>query len=157
MKLSTFIKSYKIALSSVCEKVNGWKAIYFTSLSFNELDDTATFIFSDNDSMSPGSLGISATLKESAIESISGGLDNLYLVDSIIPNVKINDAGNVLVILNNLMSHLKRLYYDDWGSIELGDVWFNSDKGLAYFKLDKFESVVQTDGKLFLFGGRLDE
>ena len=152
MKLSTFIKSYKIALSSVCEKVNDWKAIYFTSISFNELDDTATFIFSDNDSMSPGSLGISATLKESAIESIRGCLDSLYLVDSIIPNVKINDAGNVLVILNNLMNHLKRLYSDDWSNIDITNVWFNSDKGLAYFELDRFKSTVQTDGKLFLFG-----
>jgi hypothetical protein len=55
------------------------------------------------------------------------------------------------------MNHLKRLYSDDWSSIELSDVWFNSDKCLAYFKLDRFESIVQTDGKLFLFGGRLDE
>lgn len=157
MKLTTFIKSYKIALSSVCEKVSDWGAIYFTSISLNELDDTVTFIFSDSNSMSPGSLGVSATFKVSVVESISGGLDSIYLIDSIIPSVKINDAGNVLVVLNNLMNHLKRLYSDDWSSIELSDVWFDSDKGLAYFKLDKFESVVQTDGKLFLFGGRLDE
>lgn len=157
MKLSTFIKSYKIALSSVCEKVGNWKAIYFTSISLNELDDTVTFIFSDSDSMSPGSLGVSATFKVSAVESISGGLDSIYLIDSIISNVKINDAGNVLVVLNNLMNHLKKLYSDDWISIELSDVWFDSDKGLAYFKLDKFKSAIQTDGKLFLFGERLDE
>lgn len=157
MKLSTFIKSYKIALSSVCEKVSDWKAIYFTSISFNESDNTVTFIFSDSDSMSPGSLGISATLKESVIESISGGLDNIYLIDSVIPNVKINDAGNILVVLNNLMNHLKKLYSDDWISIELSNVWFNSDEGLAYFELDKFKSAIQTDGKLFLFGERLDE
>lgn len=157
MKLSTFIKSYKIAFSSVCEKVSDWKAIYFGSVSFNESDNTVTFIFANSDSMSPDSLGISATLKSSAVENISGGLDSLYLIDSIIPNVKINDAGNVLVILNNLMNHLKKLYSDDWCSTELNSIWFDSDKGLAYFEIDRFKSVVQTDGKLFLFGGQIDE
>jgi hypothetical protein len=157
MKLSTFIKSYKIALSSVCDKVNDWKSLYLGLVTFPEYDNTITFIFSNDESMSPGSLGVSATLKVSTVESISGGLDNISLFDNVIPNVKVNDAGNVLIILNNLVNHLKTLYFDDWSSVEIDNVWFNPDKGLSYFELDKFKSAVQTDGRLFLFGDPLDD
>ena len=156
MKLSTFIKSYKIALSSVCEKVSDWKSLYLASVMFPDSDDNITFIFSNSDSMASGSLGVSATLSESSIESISGGLDSISLIEEA-PDVKINDAGKFLVILNNLINHLMKLFSDKWVDIEVSHLWFDYDKGLAYFKLDKFESVVQTDGKLFLFGGRLDE
>lgn len=34
MKLSTFIKSYKIALTSVCDKVSDWKAMFIGSIAF---------------------------------------------------------------------------------------------------------------------------
>lgn len=150
MKLSTFIKSYKIALSSVCEKVSDWESLYLVSVMFPDSDDNITFIFSNSDSMASGSLGVSATLSESSIESISGGLDSISLVEEA-PDVKINDAGKFLVILNNLVNHLMKLFSDKWVDIEVNQLWFDHDKGLAYFKLDKFESVVQTDGKLFLF------
>lgn len=156
MKLSTFIKSYKIALPSVCEKVSDWKSLYLGSVAFPDSDDKITFIFSNSDSMTSGSLGVSATLSESSIESISGGLDNISLIEEV-PNVKINDAGKFLVVLNNLVNHLMKLFDDKLVDVEVNQLWFDHDNGLAHFELNKFKSEVQTDGRLFLFGDPLDE
>lgn len=156
MKLSTFIKSYNIALSSVCEKVSDWKSLYLCSVAFQDSDDKITFIFSNSDSMASGSLVVSATLSESSIESISGGLDNISLVEEV-PNVKINDAGKFLIILNNLVNHIIKLFSYKLVDIEVIQLWFDHDKGLVHFELNKFKSDVQTDGRLFLFGDPLDD
>ena len=114
MKLSTFIKSYSIALYSICCKVIDWDNIYFDSALYNSQDDDKiTFIFSNNESMSLGSLGISVTFNTATIESIHSGFENNTLINESIPGVKVNDAGNFLIILNNLVSHLKRMLADD--------------------------------------------
>ena len=53
MKLSTFIKSYSIALYSICCKVIDWGNIYFDSALYNSQDDDKiTFIFSNSESIS---------------------------------------------------------------------------------------------------------
>ena len=156
MKLSTFIKSYSIALYSICCKVIDWDNIYFDSALYKSHDDKITFIFSHSESTSLGSLGISVTLNTATIESIHSGFENNTLINEAIPDVKVNDAGNFLIILNNLASHLKRMFADDWLTIEISDISFNQDTGYANIELDRFKSAIHTDGKLFLFGDTLD-
>ena len=156
MKLSTFIKSYSIALYSICCKVIDWDNIYFDSALYKSQDDKITFIFSNSESISLGSLGISVTLNTATIESIHSGFENTTLINEAIPDVKVNDAGNFLIILNNLVSHLKRMFVDDWLTIEISDISFNQDTGYANIELDRFKSAIHTDGKLFLFGDTLD-
>ena len=156
MKLSTFIKSYSIALYSICCKVIDWDNIYFDSALYKSHDDKITFIFSNSESTSLGSLGISVTLNTATIESIHSGFENNTLINEAIPYVKVNDAGNFLIILNNLASHLKRMFADDWLTIEISDISFNQDTGYANIELDRFKSAIHTDGKLFLFGDTLD-
>ena len=156
MKLSTFIKSYSIALYSICYKVIDWDNIYFDSALYKSHDDKIIFIFSNSESTSLGSLGISVTLNTATIESISTGFENNTLINEAIPDVKVNDAGNFLIILNNLASHLKRMFADDWLTIEISDISFNQGTGYANIELDRFKSAIHTDGKLFLFGDTLD-
>ena len=156
MKLSTFIKSYSIALYSICCKVIDWDNIYFESALYKSQDDKITFIFSNSESTSLGSLGISVTLNTATIESIHSGFENNTLINEATPDVKVNDAGNFLIILNNLASHLKRMFADDWLTVEISDISFNQDTGYANIELDRFKSAVHTDGKLFLFGDTLD-
>lgn len=156
MKLSTFIKSYSIALYSICCKVIDWDNIYFDSALYKSQDDKITFIFSNSESTYLGSLGISVTLNTATIESIHGGFENNALINEAIPDVRVNDAGNFLIILNNLVNHLKRMFADDWLTIEISDISFNQDTGYANIELDRFKSAVHTDGKLFLFGDTLD-
>lgn len=159
MKLSTFIKSYKIALTSVCDKVSDWKAMFIGSITFpDETDNRITFIYSNSCDMEPGSMGISASLSIPSIESISGGLDSFsHLSKHISQDTKINDSGRFLIILSNLSNRLKDLFGDDWVNVKVSHVWFNPDRGFAYFELDRFKTTVQTDGFLFLFGDPLDE
>lgn len=157
MKLSTFIKSYSIALYSICCKVIGWDNIYFDSALYNiQDDDKITFIFSNSESISLGSLGISVTFNTATIESIHCGFENNILINEPIPDVKVNDAGNFLIILNNLVSHLKRMFADDWLTVEISDISFNQDTGYANIELGRFKYAIHTDGKLFLFGDTLD-
>ena len=156
MKLSTFIKSYSIALYSICCKVIDWDNIYFDSALYKSQDDKITFIFSNSESTSLGSLGISVTLNTATIESIHSGFENNTLINEAISDVKVNDAGNFLIILNNLASHLKRMFADDWLTVEISDISFNQDTGYANIELDRFKSAIHTDGKLFLFGDTLD-
>ena len=156
MKLSTFIKSYSIALYSICCKVIDWDNIYFDSALYKSQDDKITFIFSNSESTSLGSLGISVTLNTATIEIINSGFENNTLINEAIPDVKVNDAGNFLIILNNLVSHLKRMFADDWLTIEISYISFNQDTGYANIELDRFKSAIHTDGKLFLFGDTLD-
>ena len=156
MKLSTFIKSYSIALYSICCKVIDWDNIYFDSALYKSQDDKITFIFSNSEFTSLGSLGISVTLNTATIESIHSGFENNTLINEAIPDVKLNDAGNFLIILNNLASHLKRMFADDWLTIEISDISFNQDTSYASIELDRFKSAIHTDGKLFLFGDTLD-
>lgn len=70
--------------------------------------------------------------------------------------MKVNDACNFLIILNNLASHLKRMFADDWLTVEISDISFNQDTSYANIELNRFKSAIHTDGKLFLFGDTLD-
>ena len=159
MKLSTFIKAYKIALSSVCVQIKDWKGVYIGSIIFPDAEDNrVTFIFSSSADLEPGSLGVSASLSVDAVESIKGGLANIALAEEhITSNAKISDVGKVLIVLNNLSLRLRDLYQDDWSNIDITNVWFAPDRGFAYFELDRFKSTVQTDGQLFLFGDPLND
>ena len=125
MKLSTFIKSYSIALYSIRCKVIDWDNIYSDSALYKSHDNKITFIFSNSESTSLGSLCISVALNNATIESINCGFENNTLINEAIPDVNVNDADNFLIILNNLASHLKRMFADDWLTVEISDISFN--------------------------------
>lgn len=126
MKLPIFIKSYSIALYSIYCKVIYLDNAYFDSLLYkSQDDDKITFIFSNSESTSLGSFVISVTLNNATIESIHSGFENNTLINEAIPDVKVNDACNFFIILNNLASHLKRMFADDWLTVEISDISFN--------------------------------
>lgn len=122
-------------------------------IEFSESKDKVTFIFSNNSSLTPGSIGVSVTVSAEAIENLLGGLDHIALAEGHLPHdAKIHDVGKVLIVLNNLSLRLRDMFPDDWNNVDITGVWFDSDKGLAYFSLDRFKSIVRTDGHLFIFG-----
>jgi hypothetical protein len=79
MKLTTFIKAYKIALCNVSEKVSSWKSVFIGGIFFPENDNnTLKFIFTSGYSAQPGDIGISATLNIENVENLpKGGLSTI--------------------------------------------------------------------------------
>lgn len=157
MKLSTFIRSYMIALYSICDKISDWKSAYLDSVSFQHSNNRVLFTFSDNESFDPGSLCISVAINTSSVENIDCCLEDYLSMFSSIKQDKINYAFNILVILDSLASHIKILFGDCWNTVKITNAWFSQDRIFAYFELDQFKDVVQTDGRLFLFGDLLNE
>lgn len=159
IKLTTFIKAYKIALSNIFEKVNKWKSVYLGEVhlpgeSEYSPEDRILFIFSSSSTMDPGSQGIQASLSVAAIEGVNGGLDNITIAKEYInADKEINEAGRMLIALDNLYQTFKNISEEDCNSVNIKSLWFDFDKGLAVFQTDIFKSPVSTDGKLFLIGG----
>ena len=113
MKLTTFIKSYKIALSNINNKVANWKNVYLGDIYFpdNDSPDKIVFIFSSGHNMQPGDMGISAAVNTKAVEMMRGGLSTIaeMTYDALDKDVlareyinrkeKINECGRVMVLL----------------------------------------------------------
>ena len=165
MKLTTFIKSYKLALANMGEKVAEWSNVFLGSIHFPEDDDKLTFIFSSGYNMQPGDMGISASLKLSTLESLAkskGGLNSIAAMTSNaldkdvlakeykLHKEKINEAGRFVVLLEVLIDKLQTMEPDNLENIELKNVYFDFDKDLAEFDIDT--TRIYTDGQLVLIG-----
>lgn len=164
MKLTTFIKSYKIALSGISEKVSSWPSIYLGQCIFPDKSnpEKISFIFSTGHAMQPGDMGISASVSVKAVEQTAGGLNSIaqMTADALDKDVmareyinqkeKINEAGRVMVLLETLLTRLQALEPDTWEDAVLNDIAFNFDKDLANFRINN--SDIYTNGSLVLFG-----
>ena len=164
MKLTTFIKAYKIALFNVSEKVSSWKSVFIGSIFFPENDDnTLKFIFTSGYSAQHGDIGISATLNIENIENLpKGGLSTIAEMTSdaldkdvmareyINNGEKINEAGRMLVLLEILLLRLQTMEPDTWESAEIESLIFDFDKDIAEFSIDN--KRVYTNGSLVLLG-----
>ena len=157
MRLLTFIKAYKIALYSISEKVSKWKEVYLGDVYFpgeHDIPDTRIdFLFSNSQTMEPGAIGLSVALDILGVENISGNIESLTLSsDSIKPEIKINDAGRVIVILDGLATQLESILDIGIDSVHISSMSFNFEEGLAILKLSAFKDEIYTDGNLILFG-----
>ena len=163
MKLTTFIKSYKIALANINDKVADWKDVYVASIQFPEKDeDVLQFIFSSGYNMQPGDIAISATISLSRVERIKGGLNTIedmtmqildkdVLAREYINHCeKINEAGRMMVILETLLQRLKIMESETWEHADVKSVLFDFDKDIAEFDIDN--STVYTNGCIVMFG-----
>lgn len=161
MKLTTFIKTYKIALASTTERVSNWNNIYLCEIHFPEDDGKIKFTFSNEYDMKPGAIAISVTIDSFRAESIEGGLKSVsemmsHILDSNIlareyinHNEKINEAGRMVVLFDTLMQHLKEDTFN-WKDAIIKDVLFNFEDDAAKFLIN--DKSIITNGCLVLFG-----
>lgn len=157
MRLLTFIKAYKIALYSISEKVSKWKDVYLGDVYFpgeHDIPDTRVgFLFSNSQTMEPGAIGLSVALDIFGVENISGNIESLTLSNgSIKPEIKINNAGRVIVILDGLVTRLESILDTGIESVHISRMSFNFEEDLAILKLSAFKDEIHTDGNLILFG-----
>ena len=164
MKLTTFMKAYKIALSNIGDRVKDWSNVYLGDVQFPDDDrpDRITFVFSTGHDMQPGDMGLSAALPIIAVESLKGGLNSIAKMtmdaldkdclarEYINRKEKINDCGRVMVLLETMLERLKVMEEDRWGSAEITNIFFNFDKDLAEFIVDGM--TIYTNGSLVLLG-----
>lgn len=152
IKLTTFIKAYKIALSNISDKVSKWNKVYLGDIDFSN-SENIVFIFTNSSTMEPGALGISAGLNIELVEKLKGGLDNITISkDYINTGAEINEVGRMLIVLDNLFQTLTNMGPDFWEDAKVKSIDFDFDKGLAIFNTDIFKAPISTDGRLVLIG-----
>jgi hypothetical protein len=144
MKLSTFIKSYKLALYNIWHRISDWDNVFVHSVEF--LDDRVRFTFISTCTAEPGSIGIQLSLYGKQVDSVACGLDNLQF-DVKLNNKDnpINDFGRVLFTLENIASKFKQTYNDVDLTSEITSFDFDLNKNLIKFKTNKFENEISTD------------
>ena len=155
IKLTTLIKAYKLALSNLGEKVGKWGKVYLGEVRFigEKVPDSIVFTFSNSSTMEPGAMGISAALNIELVEKLKGGLESITIAkDYINKSLEINEAGRMLVVLDNLFTTLSNMGPDFWEDAMVKDVYFDFDKDLAIFDTDIFKAPISTDGHLVLIG-----
>jgi hypothetical protein len=155
MKLTSFIKIYKIALSHIVDATKDWPRVYLGEVIFPGFVDVPKnkirLVFASTSDMEPGSLGLQLSFNIESIDSLKGGLDNVSVAKEYInSDVEINDAGRLLLVLENILNHYKSLYPDHYQDIELNSFYFNFDKGTVVFDSNITDGPINTDGHLFL-------
>ena len=161
IKLTTLIKAYKLALSSIYEKVENWNTIYLKSVSLPNTDDlpgdTIVFTFSNNSKFQPGALAISISLSIYSVERFKGGLNYLEVEKELITSkTPINDIGRFLLILFHLMDQIKVLFSEESvDDIVVESIDFDLDRDLFIFNIASKSGnkvTICTDERLSLFG-----
>lgn len=166
MKLTTFIKAYKIALSNINDKVASWKSVYVGSILLPEKNDPRlAFIFSTGHDMQAGELAMSVSLNENSLDRLDNTSKGLDSVSEITKNAldkdvlareyksrceKINEAGRFVIVLEVLLDRLKSVEPDSWSDSDVSEIYFDFNKDLAEFCING--SRVYTDGQLLLLG-----
>lgn len=153
IKLTTFIKAYKIALSSISNKASKWDKIYLGEADFSN-QENIIFIFTNRSASEAGALGISASLNIELVEKLKGGLSNISVSkDYINTGAEINEAGRMLIVLDNLFQTLANMEEPEFcENIKVKSISFDFDKDLTIFNTDVFKEPISTDGRLVLIG-----
>jgi hypothetical protein len=135
MKLTSFIRSYKLALSTVCERSHNWKKIYVCKIVLPDKDESnkVEFVFSPKPIIESSDIGMSVSIKVGSIYKMSMPSTDLLLScvnneiimtndlinkediskEYINKKEKINDSGRFLIILENLLSKLEESHNEE--------------------------------------------
>ena len=152
IKLTTFIKAYKIVLSNISDKVSKWDKVYLDSVDFDN-SENVIFTFTSSSVREVGVMGISAGLNIELVEKIKGGLEKITISKEYInTGAEINEVGRMLIVLDNLFQTLTNMGPDFWEDAKIKSIDFDFDKGLAIFETDIFKAPISTDGRLVLIG-----
>lgn len=163
MKLITFIKSYKIALFNVCNRVSAWDSVYLGDVTFPDNNDKLTFLFSNGYNLQPNDLGIFSSVSVLEVDKlnvdykditkfISDKIDKILLAREYInKHEKINEASRLVVIFGCLLEILQNLYGKSFDEADISDIDFNFTKDLLRVKLNG--TNVYTNGIVLLSSG----
>lgn len=154
MKLSTFIKSYKIALSEIYNKVKDWNRVYLGEFEFFEDSNIVTFTFSSTPDMEENSIGLKVSFNIHAISAISDGVEKIAVAKEYInKDSQINDIGRFLLVLENTYNQINSMD----GEFDFKDLNFNLAKDVAVFNFivtddSKYRLSVYSDENMSMFG-----
>jgi hypothetical protein len=164
MKFTSFIKAYKVALASVCEKVSDWPKVYLGDLYLPDEDnpEKITFVFSNGPFMETGDLALSVSVNVFLIDSYykndkrtfselaeENSLDkNDIIMHYIDTKENINETSRLLVLLEVVADKLNNIY-ENTDSILLKDVFFKFNDDLIRFEFS--DCAVTTNGCLIMF------
>lgn len=136
MKLTTFIKAYKLSLAEITTKVKDWDRVYFGTVDLpNETNENVVITFSSTPDMAPGSVGVTIAFCEKSVESLKGGISEPTFSKGYLDNVKSsNDAIRFLIALHYCYKQIKN-YVNDIESILLDSCAYTADSDLVTFNL----------------------
>ena len=144
MKLTTFIKAYKLSLAEIANKVKDWKSVYFGTVDLpNETNENVVITFSSTSDMAPGSIGVTVAFNEKSVESLKDGISEPAIPKGYLDNVKSsNDAIRFLIALYKCYKQIE-CEVDDIESALLNSCTYTDDSDLVTFNLIIDESCNQ--------------
>lgn len=156
IKLSTLIKSFKIAISNIYEKTEKWEHVYLGDIIFpgedDNPDDRITLMFSSTPDMQPGSIGISISMNVYSIDKLEGGMNYISSSEFINSDCEINEVSNLIIVLGNLIETLSSIDSSYINNIKIKSVRFNFDDRNISLDTDMFDSTIIASERLVLLG-----
>lgn len=136
MKLTTFIKAYKLSLAEITNKVKDWDRVYFGTVDFpNETNENVVITFSSTPDMAPGSTGVTIAFDEKSVESLKGGISELAVPKDYLDSVKqSNDAMRFLIAIHSCYKQIKN-EVNDVESVLIDSCKYSADSDMVTFKL----------------------
>ena len=162
MKLTTFIKAYKIVLSDIDKKVKDWNRVFVTDVSHE--DKTLKIVFSNSAIMEPGAIAMRTAVNLSMVEQIKSGLIKLSIADDYANAInEINDVGKFITVLDFVLLQTAKMVKDIDNDVDVYDVYFDLEKNFAIFNLaihdngELIDLTIHTDGKIAMFSNYAKE
>ena len=162
MNIVNFIKACKIALAGVIKQVSDWNKIYLGCIIFPTDDDLIRFIFYNDPTGAPGSYGISYTVSENGIKSLThASYQKLGLFDTdsidkediaqkyLAVKERIDEVSRFIVILEILLDKFRAAFQDDWKSLDVSNVNFCVDKDILEVTVNDMK--VRTNGVITMW------
>lgn len=156
MKVTTFIRAYKIILSDINQKIRDWERVFITNVSFDS--NKLQIVFADNRDMLPGTIVMRTALEYGLVDRLKLGIDKFPISGAYADAIEeVNDAGKFISILDFTLSQLKTMVNDIEKDAHLLDVYFDTANNFVIMGLsltDEFEAfklTLRTDGKLTMF------
>lgn len=156
MKLTTFIQSYKLALSEIYSKTKNWDRVYLGEVEIPTDENTIiTFIFSTTPGMDTQSIGLKVGFNYHAVEAFMSDLGKISVASEYIDRYSpINDIGRLLLVLEMLYENISSMQYQ---KCDLLSVRFDLEKSMAVFNFnfvdeEDYSMSVYTDGNMLMFG-----
>lgn len=156
MKVTTFIRAYKIILSDIEKKVRDWERVFITDVSFDS--NKLQVVFADNKDMVPGTIVMRTALDYSLVDRLKSGIDKLPISGVYADAIdEVNDAGKFISVLDFTLSQLKTMVNDIEKDSRLLGIYFDTVNNLVVMDLslteefETFKLTLRTDGKLAMF------
>lgn len=136
MKLTTFIKAYKLSLAEITTKVKDWNNVYFGTVDLpNETNENVVITFSSTPDMAYGSAGVTIAFDEKSVEYLKGGISEPAIPKEYLDSVKhANDAMRFLIALYSCYKQIKN-ETNNIESVLIDSCVYTADSDVVTFNL----------------------